>query len=178
MQTKSAPPKKQYADTGTYESKLAKVMERFGVTEDKYNYSVDRRGCWVEFWIGAQLYRFEHSVENAQRHGVKIVYGSDSFAQLVLTLEDLARMQERGIYDLPVWLSGLKALPTPKMLPAWVLVFGFADFPPTLDLVRSEYKTMARHIHPDVGGGTEAMATLNDAMEQAEKYFKEMDGRN
>ncbi|SHF53777.1 hypothetical protein SAMN02746089_02114 [Caldanaerobius fijiensis DSM 17918] len=32
--------------------------------------------------------------------GIKLVYGLDAFAQIVLSLEDLARMVERGIYDL------------------------------------------------------------------------------
>ena len=32
---------KQYADAGTYEAKLEKVMQRFGA--DKYDYNWDRR---------------------------------------------------------------------------------------------------------------------------------------
>lgn len=88
---------KKYADPQSYEVKLERVMERLGA--EKYDYDWSRRECWVEFWYKGQLYRFSHSVENAQKHGVDIQYGSDVFAQVVLSLEDLARMVERGIYD-------------------------------------------------------------------------------
>ena len=37
---------KQYADAGTYESKLEKVMRTLEV--DKYDYNWDRFSCWVE----------------------------------------------------------------------------------------------------------------------------------
>ena len=36
------------------------------------------------------------------------------FAQLVKTLEDIARMVERGIYDLSTWIEGMKTLPSKK----------------------------------------------------------------
>ena len=88
---------KQYADPTSYEAKLEKVMSRLGV--EKYDYNWDRKMCWVEFWINGQLYRFEHSIDNAAKHGITVRYGSDAFAQVVLTLEDIARMTERGIYE-------------------------------------------------------------------------------
>lgn len=106
---------KQYAEASTYEAKLEKVMQRFGA--DKYDYNWDRFSCWVEFWYRGQLYRFEHSIENAKQHGSDVKYGSDVFAQVVLTLEDIARMTERGIYELQTWVAGLKALPKPKDIP-------------------------------------------------------------
>lgn len=93
---------KQYAEPAAYEAKLEKVMARLGV--ECYDYNWDRFSCWVEFYYKAQPYKFEHSVDNAQAHGVNIRYGSDVFAQVVLSLEDLARMVERGIYR-PVHLG-------------------------------------------------------------------------
>ena len=48
---------------------------------------------------------------------IKMAYGSDCFAQIVLSLEDLARMAERGIYELQTWLSGMQYLPPPVVVP-------------------------------------------------------------
>ncbi|WP_291350400.1 hypothetical protein [Desulfosporosinus sp.] len=87
--------KKQYGDSDSYERKLERVMERIGVKEFIYNF--DRFGCWVEFRYQNELYRFEHSIEKAKSKGINLRYGSDAFAQVVLALEDLARMVERGI---------------------------------------------------------------------------------
>lgn len=47
--------KKQYASPDAYEAKLARVMERMGVTE--YNYNWDRHMAWVEFRRKGQLFR-------------------------------------------------------------------------------------------------------------------------
>ena len=96
--------RKQYASPESYELKLERVIERMGATD--YNYNWDRHGAWVEFRLKGQLYRFDHSVEKAQARGFKLTYGSDVFAQLVIALEDLARIAERGIYEIRTWLGG------------------------------------------------------------------------
>ena len=127
---------KQYADAGTYESKLEKVMSRLEV--DKYDYNWDRFSCWVEFYYKGQLYHFEHSIKNAQEHGNDVKYGSDIFAQVVLTLEDIARMTERGIYELRTWVAGLKALPKPKDIPECFKLLRFADIP-TNSVLKERY---------------------------------------
>jgi hypothetical protein len=102
---------KQYAAGELYEKKLTKVMERLGVIT--FNYNWDRFGCFIEFRYKNDLYRFDHTIEKARARGIDIKYGSDVFAQVVLALEDLARMVERGIYDLSTWVSGMKYLPPP-----------------------------------------------------------------
>lgn len=104
------PSRKIYS--GDYEAKLARVMERLGA--ESYNYDWTRAACFIEFIYHGQLYRFEHSVEKAKTHGQNIVHVSDLFAQLVMTLEDIARMTERGIYELQSWIEGMKALPAPR----------------------------------------------------------------
>ena len=98
------PSRKIYS--GDYEAKLARVMERLGA--ESYNYDWTRAACFIEFIYHGQLYRFEHSVEKAKTHGQNIVHVSDLFAQLVMTLEDIARMTERGIYELQSWIEGMK----------------------------------------------------------------------
>ena len=99
--------KKQYADALYYEKKLEKVMSRFEINIDKYNYNWDRFSAYVQFNYKNELYRFELTTEQSN----DLSYGSDCFARIVLALEDLARMIERGIYDLSRWIAGMKYLP-------------------------------------------------------------------
>jgi hypothetical protein len=162
---------KQYAEPKTYEGKLEKVMARLGV--DQFNYDWSRQACWVVFWYKGQLYRFDHSVSNAQAHGVKIQYGSDVFAQVVLTLEDLARMAERGIYDLQTWVVGIKTLPAPKDLPRCFTALQFVERPQSAEQVNEAYRRLSKVLHPDSGGTGEQFRNLAEARDQALEYFNE-----
>lgn len=161
--------KKQYASADVYEKKLEKVMERFGVKE--YNFNWDRHACWVEFRYKGNLYRFDHSKEKAQAKGVELRYGSDAFAQVVLALEDLVRMVERGIYDLQTWLSGMLYLPPVVEVPTFFKTMGFDRIPTDREEVRDRYRTLAKQYHPDNGGNQEDFLTLQKASEQALKFF-------
>ena len=151
---------KQYAGPETYEAKLEKVMARLGV--EQYDYDWSRFACWVQFTYKGQPYRFEHSVENAKAHGVNIRYGSDVFAQVVLSLEDLARMVERGIYDLSTWVAGMKYLPAAAAVEPCFAGLGFIERPSSEDEVRAQYKRMAKGLHPDAGGSAEAFRALEE----------------
>lgn len=163
---------KQYAPAENYESKLEKVMARLGI--EKYNYNWDRFSCWVEFTYKGQLYRFSHSIDNAAAHGQKVRYGSDVFAQVVLALEDLARMVERGIYDLSTWVAGMKYLPPTPEIPDCFRVLGYQHIPENREDVGCRYKQLAKTAHPDAGGSVEQFQTLSQAYEQALKYFEEV----
>ena len=162
---------KKYAEPSTYEAKLEKVMARLGV--DKFDYDWSRRECWVEFYYKGQPYRFAHSLENAKAHGVDVSYGSDLFAQVVLSLEDLARMVERGIYDLSTWVAGMKALPAPKKIPECFVKLGFAEIPETVEEIRARYRSMSKVLHPDQGGSQKDFEELKVARDAAEAYLKE-----
>lgn len=151
---------KQYAEPATYEAKLEKVMGRLGV--ERYDYDWSRFECWVEFWYKGQPYRFVHSVENAKTHGVNIRYGSDVFAQVVLSLEDLARMVERGIYDLSTWVAGMKCLGAGRTLEPCFAAIGFAERPASAEDVKAQYKRMAKSMHPDAGGDEAAFIALGE----------------
>ena len=160
---------KQYAEPAAYEAKLEKVMGRLGI--EKYDYNWDRFSCWVEFIYKGQHYRFSHSVENAQNHGVNIKYGSDVFAQVVLSLEDLARMVERGIYDLSTWVAGMKYLPPKTDIPDCFKVLQFREIPHNIQEVERQFKQLAKAAHPDTGGNAEQFCILQEAREQALQYF-------
>ena len=159
---------KQYAEPAAYEAKLEKVMGRLGV--EKYDYDWSRRSCWVEFFYKGQLYRFEHSIENAHAHGINVQYGSDVFAQVVLSLEDLARMVERGIYDLSTWVAGMKYLPQGNPVKP---CFAFLQFSqkPTKDELKKRYRELCKVDHPDAGGSEERFMALRSAYEECLKEY-------
>lgn len=164
---------KTYGSADSYEAKLRRVMERLSVKKGDFNWNWDRFGGWVEFRYRGELYRFDHTVEKARSKGVKLTYGSDAFAQIVLALEDLARMVERGIYDLSTWVAGMKFLPAPQQVPECFRVLGFDRIPGDADEVRARYKLMALSAHPDVGGSSEEFQQLTRATEEALKYLAE-----
>lgn len=160
---------KQYGAADNYEAKLARVMERLGVQE--FNYNWDRFSSWIEFRYKGELYRFDHSLDNARSHGVDLRYGSDVFAQLVLSLEDLARMVERGIYDLQRWVAGMKFLPAAVELPSCFKFLGFDQIPGDILEIETRYKNLAKVHHPDVGGSEEDFVKLTRATEQAKAHL-------
>ena len=163
------PAKKQYASADNYERKLERIMERFGATE--YDYNFDRHGAWVQFRMRGQLYRFDHTLEKAKAGPQPLSYGSDCFAQIVLALEDLARMAERGIYELSTWLEGMKFLPPPVNIPECFRILGFEQVPQSCEEIRARFKVLAKGAHPDGGGNDEAFIRLNTAQEQALDYI-------
>lgn len=165
---------KQYAEATSYEAKLEKVIARLGV--EKYSYNWDRFSCWIEFWYKGQMYRFEHSIENAKSHGQTVKYGSDTFAQVVLSLEDIARMTERGIYELQVWVAGMKALPKPQDIPDCMKLLGFTAMPNSQAQVKERFRTIAKTAHPDTGGNDQYFNTIKQAYDQAVQLMTERKG--
>lgn len=162
---------KQYNTADTYEKKLERVMNRLGVKDFNYDYS--RHGAWVEFSYKDGFYRFDHTVLKAQNKGVKLSYGSDCFAQIVLSLEDLARMSERGIYELQTWIAGLKALPTTKNIEACFSALGFIEKPKSIEDLQKAYRELCKIRHPDVGGTAEAFNQLTAFYQEAQKIMED-----
>lgn len=154
-------------NTETYEKKLATVMARLGI--EKYNYDYTRRAGWVTFTYKGQNYRFEHSVENAAAHGQPLSYGSDAFCQIVLTLEDLARASNRGIYDLQTWVEGiLRALPCHEPLQDCFSRLGFTDAAPkTADEVQKAFRLAAKAVDQTASDSSENLRRLMDARDEA-----------
>lgn len=164
--------KKLYGSQDSYIKKLKMVMERLGA--EKYEYNWDRFGSYVEFLYHGRAYKFADSLENATKHGQKISYVSDTFARVVLSLEDIARMKDRGIYDLDTILAGFPALPVAATtIPDYFRVLGFDRIPEHKEDVARRYKDLAKSAHPDAGGSADWFKTLHEAYDQAKKYFEE-----
>lgn len=161
---------KRYGPAQDYEQKLARVMERLKIKE--FNFNWDRFSAWVEFRYKGQLYRFDHSIDKARARGIELRYGSDAFAQIVLSLEDLARMVERGIYDLQVWVCGMKMLPAAVEVPSFLKLLKF-DWIPTQEEIKERYKELAKIMHPDAGGNSDDFMMLQEARDKALDYVGE-----
>jgi DnaJ-class molecular chaperone len=86
-------------------------------------------------------------------------------------LEDLARIAERGIYDLQAWVEGMKYLPPVVEIPSFFKLLGFTSIPADAAEVKDRYRTLAKQMHPDTGGNVEDFIQLQKAAEQALKYF-------
>lgn len=165
---------KIYGAIEKYETKLERVMERLGVSD--WDYSPGRKECWVVFTYKGERYQFAHSLEKAQKQDPKIRYGSDVFAQLVLALEDLARLAERGIYDLQQWMAGMRLLPEPLKLPPFLIAMGFDRAPTSEAEIKTRYQELAKAAHPDSGGSDQAMVTLTANYQAALAWLGEAGG--
>lgn len=157
--------KKQY--TGTvedFEKKLGRVMGRLGVEKYQSNWSQGKGGasCHVEMMYGGKVYRFENTSQKSADCGRNLYYVSDLFAEVVYSLEGLARAVEKGIFTLDMLLAGVPALPAaPTMEPCFVAM-GFSAMPAGENEVKEQYRRLAKVMHPDTAGGSEeAFVALN-----------------
>lgn len=157
-------PTKRY-NTEVYEKKLGTVMARLGI--DKYDYDYTRRAAWVTFTYKGQEYRFEHSIDSAAAHGHPLSYGSDAFCQIVLTLEDLARASNRGIYDLQTWVEGiLKSLPCHVSTPDCFTVLGLIQAGTTREDIQKAFRKAAMKVDQTNEAGSEEIRRLLEAKEE------------
>lgn len=165
--------KKVYQTPDKYESKIPRIMERLGATE--YDWDYTRHGAWIQFLYKGHTYKLEHSVENARKRGINISYGSDAFAQIVLGLEDLARLSERGIYDLGTWLSAMRLLPETSSTSKrewWQEVLDLKSLEFTTMDLEMAYRDKAKIYHPDKGGSDEMFCKLQDARKCAYDFLE------
>ena len=81
-------------------------------------------------------------------------------------------MVERGIYDLSVWVAGMKQLPPAKEIPICFRIMQFSEMPKELQEVKKRYKQLVKSAHPDAGGSEEQFSQLQEAYNEAAKYYE------
>lgn len=148
------------------EKKLARVMDRLGVSEDCYksDWSSGKSGasCSVEMMYNGRVYRFENDTAKSAACGRGLVHHSDLFAAVVYSLEGIARAVEQGIFSLDMLLEGKLALPEGKPLEPCFAALGFASRPASAEDVSKRYRDMSKVLHPDKGGDPDAFMLLKD----------------
>lgn len=173
MAAKPSGPQRVYGPASQYEGKLRRVMERLDVKWFDWNH--DRHEAWIEFVYRGEKYRFSYGVAQARESGQKLHFGSDCFAQLVLGLEDLARLVNRGIYELGTWIVGMKALPAGPSLAGCLVRMGFTEVP-TCEQVEARWKSLVKSLHPDAGGNDADFIALQAAYQQALAFVGSPEG--
>lgn len=161
--------KKQYTGTTEdFEKKLGRVMDRLGVDQyqSSWNQGKGVASCYVEMMYGGKAYRFENSSQKSAACGRNLYYVSDLFAEVVYSLEGLARAVEKGIFTLDMLLAGVPALPSaPPMEPCFAAM-GFSSMPSGEAEVKAQYRRLAKILHPDKpGGDKDAFQALNQNYE-------------
>ena len=123
----------------------------------------------MSFNVGHDLYRFDHSIEKTAGLAAeaRLHYGTDCFCQIVLSLEDIARMTERGIYKLQQWIEGMKALPAGVTLPDFLVRLGFDHEPASEEEINEHWRPLAKQYHPDAGGNEVDFKRLEDDRQRA-----------
>lgn len=100
---------KIYADMKFYENKLNNIMQKLDV--QKFYYKWTKEDAYIKFKYKNKWYQFTHTLDNANKTRPKnnlIVYGSDIFAQLVLTLENLCAINEYNICIFENWIKHIE----------------------------------------------------------------------
>ncbi len=160
--------KRQYSgSTDDFEKKLGRVMERLGVKKYQSNWSQGKDGasCFVEMVYGGKVYRFENDSKKSAACKRNLYFVSDLFAEVVYSLEGLARAVEKGIFTLDMLLAGVPALPAAPPLEPCFAAMGFSSMPSSEAEVKTQYKRLAKVLHPDVGGDEEAFRVLGQNYE-------------
>ncbi len=163
--------KKQYASAEMYEKKLKSLIDKMKAQDLMYNW--DRLGnVWISFDLNGRFYKFEHSLERAKAAGMKTSYVSDVFAQLVLSLEALARVRKLGIFTWETLLAGMKFIEAPKELPEPFRILGFDSEPESVDQVNAFFRQKAKEAHPDGGNSGESLESLKRARDASVYYVQ------
>lgn len=149
--------------------KIERAATRLGVPVE---WDVHRGGAWLRFSYRGADYVLEQTQTKAREAGIELPTMRDCLAQVALTLEDLARMTERGIYELGVLAAGLKALPAPSAAAPPFQALGFTTTP-DLDALHQRYRELARTHHPDGGGDPEGFRRLTEAVQAAEALLRD-----
>lgn len=95
------------------------------------------------------------------------------------TVEALRGIERWGVSDfLKHAFTGFNALPPkqPEQKKDWWIVLGYEQRPGNQSWdwagIESQYKSLAKKLHPDAGGTTEQFQELSHAFSQAKNYFR------
>jgi len=146
-------------------------MRRWGITQWDTNYP---KGARSEAWSQNEEARTVKLTYHKNGKPVTLVMGKqnravDNLRVLYLSVEAMRLNEKRGISDVIESAYLQLASPTQAIDPYELL-----ELRPdaSLEVAEAVYKAKVRNIHPDRGGSTEQMKSLNRAIEEIRKKFQ------
>jgi hypothetical protein len=150
---------------------LEDQMRLWGITQWETTYP---RGARSDAWSQKEEDRTVKLSYNKNGKTVTLVMGKqnravDNLRVLYLAVEAMRLNERRGISDVLESAYLQLAAPAQEVDPYELL-----EIRPnaSLEVAEAAYKAKVRNIHPDRGGSTEHMQTLNKAIEEIRKKFQ------
>jgi hypothetical protein len=167
--------KKEYEKSlKEYDTLLKNALVRLGVEEADILMDRDMvDGGYVQFTYKGKAWIFERTKEIAEKHGELLKNGKAAWAQLVYGVQDLVRLEKRGVFDFTSGrVVGLRELPAPVTVPSYFSILQFTEIPSSLEELKKRYRELVKTAHPDNGGDPQRFQMLQQAYDQAIKYFE------
>lgn len=165
---------KKYADSKFYQNKLSNIMKKLNI--EKYRYQYTDTTAFINFKIGYSWYQINHTLENAKKNSPGISNGTDVFAELVLTMEDLLHISERNISDFKTWVSPFELKAGSVELPECFAKLGFdGRYKPSKKNVDFKFNELAKVLDPQKNpfGDKEKFEELKRVKEECYSYLEE-----
>lgn len=165
---------KKYADHKFYQTKLSNIMKKLGIEKYKYQYTEDK--AFINFKIGFSWYQINHTLKNAKINNPGITNGSDVFAELVLTMEDLLHISERNICDFKTWIAPFELKAGSIELPECFKKLGFdGRYMPSKKNVDYKFNDLAKVLDPSKNafGDAQKFEELLKMKEECYKFIEE-----
>lgn len=162
---------KKYSDVKFFINKLNNVFKKLNIEKFRYKYGNDF--AFVNFNIDKSWYQINHSTKNADKN-TKSLAGSDMFAEIVLSIEELSHLQDRGICSFQDIVSVFELKAGAVKLPDCFKKLGFdGRYMPSKKHVDYKYNDLAKVLHPDSAfGDMEKFNELNTAKEECYKFLE------
>lgn len=163
---------KKYADVKYYQTKLDNIMKKIKIT--KYYQKFGKDYAFVSFKYKNKYYQINHSMEKANEN---IENGSDLFAEIVLTIEDLVHISERNICSFEDWLSNFEQKAGTYELPDCFKKLGFdGRYMPNKKNVDYKVNELAKVLDPkNVFGDKDKYNELMDCKSKCYDYLNNLE---
>lgn len=158
------------------EARLNRSLSGLGATDLRYgiNRSSDGKDlAFIEFRYKGTPYKFEYSRATAEYFHIKVPVAKDLFVALVITIEDIVKNAQRGIYDFSRFAEGFKALSYIE-LPGWASAMMLTAVPRAFEEVKKKYHELGLTIFNPETNPNGFMA-LQKAYQQAKIHFGVVD---
>lgn len=97
---------------------------------------------------------------------------ADNIAAVAAHIGAMRSMDRWGVGSIDQLFAGYKALPAMGESRHWWQTLGFKELPTRFELAKLAAVDLLHSHHPDKGGNVNQAAEINDALDQARRYFR------